>query len=249
MSPCSKFRFVLVATLWVCGGFGLYGQASSGSPHRSLDGPGDETGFPGCYANGSMPDGVNPCWCEPRIARGVSRNAKHEPEVYVPDGEAEILGCGAIAYGFKVSLAKPDTGAGNYGMNQIDISGSGRSWETFQNMIDAWHRLPSSSQQDDVSDEQLDEPEQMSLSSLPALDIKSVRTGSDSGKIIAQQIIANNPHKDIVYSITLNFAGRSVRKEPKAFLRTGGWLSLHSIRRRDQPTTHAVLNWKRAIGS
>jgi len=121
----------------------------------------------------------------------------------VPEGVAEILSCEGIGHGFTVSLAQLDTGNGDYGQNQINIAGPERSRKTFQQLIDDWHRLRTSSQNDDTNDEQFDGPERTTLSSLPALHFKLVRTDRYLGKIIIEQIMANNPHKDIVYSITL----------------------------------------------
>lgn len=217
MRRCFKYRFVLGVTLSVCGGFGLYGQAQTGSAHCRADGPRDDTGHPHCCADGSMPDGVNQCWCEPIIVRGDYRNRKHEYEVHVPDGIAEIPGCSGIGHGFQVSLDGLESGDGDYGMNQIAVSGTERSHVTFQEMIDAWPGEKTSSQNDDVKDDQLDEPAQTSLSFLPALHLKSVRTRADFGKIVCEHIIANNPHKNIVYSITLISPADQYEKNRKLF--------------------------------
>jgi hypothetical protein len=83
-------------------------------------------------------------------------------------------------------------------------------------MIDDGHRLRTSRQKDDAADEHFDDPDQTSLSPLPALRLKSVRTDSNCGRIVAEQMVANNPQKDIVYRLVMLYACRQLGKEPKA---------------------------------
>jgi hypothetical protein len=64
-------------------------------------------------------------------------------------------------------------------------------------MIDDWHRQKTSGGKDDVAAEQFEEPDQTSLSSLPALHLESVRTDSNYERIVAERIVANDPQKDI----------------------------------------------------
>jgi hypothetical protein len=52
-----------------------------------------------------------------------------------------------------------------------------------------------------ATDLKIDHPEETSLSSLPALHLKVTRTEPNSGKLIYEWIIANNPHKGIVYTV------------------------------------------------
>jgi hypothetical protein len=149
-----------------------------------------------------MPEGVNQCWCEPIIVHLTEyRNPKNEYEVHVPDGIAEILGCSGTGHGFKVSLDHPESGDGDYGLNQIEVLGAEHQ-DTFQKILDTW-RLKTSNKKDDVTDEQFDQPEPMSLSSLPAFRLKSTRIDPHYGKIVAEEIVANNPHKDIVYYVVM----------------------------------------------
>jgi len=203
MRPSHRFEFVLAVTVLACGGLGFYGWAQTTSPH--------------CHADGSPPNGESQCWCEPPVVRGEYRNPKHEYEVHVPDGLAEILGCSGVGIGFSVSLAHPESGEGDWGMNQIAVSGADRHPETFKKMIDDWHRRKEDSERDPDSDQQLNEPEQTSLSSLPALRFKSARTKPESARIITEQIIANNPDKDIVYSITIVTPADQYEKNEKLF--------------------------------
>jgi hypothetical protein len=65
------------------------------------------------------------------------------------------------------------------------------------------------------SDQQFNEPEQTSLSFLPALRFTSARTERESGRIIVEQIIANNPDKDIVYSIMIITPANQYEKNEK----------------------------------
>ena len=218
MRTSFRFEFLLLAvTLWACGGFGFYGQAQTRSPHCHEDGsPHNESGMPHCCADGSPPDGESQCWCDPQIVRGEYRNPKHEYEVHVPDGIAEILGCSGIGVGFKVSLDHPESGEGHLTRNRIAVSVMGGR-ETFQEMIDAWHRLKEDSERDPNSGQQFNEPEQTSLSSLPALRFKSARTEPESGRIIVEEIIAKNPDKDIVYSIMIITPTDQYEKNEKLF--------------------------------
>ena len=218
MRPSFRFEFLLLAVcLWACGGFGFYGQAQTGSPHCHEDGSSrDESGFPHCCADGSPPDGESQCWCDPQIVRGEYRNPKHEYEVHVPDGIAEIFGCGGIGGGFSVSLAHPESGEGDLARNRIAVWGTGGNRETFQKMIDAWHRLKEDSERDPNSDQQFNEPEQTSLSSLPALRFKSAKT-EQSERIIVEQILAINPDKDIVYEIMIITPTDQYEKNEKLF--------------------------------
>jgi len=165
-----------------------------------------------------MPDGVNQCWCEPTIVRGEYRNLKYEYGAHVPDGIAEILACDGIGTGFHISLTHPESGDGDYSSNQIIVSGTKRTRETFQELVEAWLRVKTSSQKnDDVAEEQVFEPEQRSLSSLPALHLKSIRNDPHSGRIVTEAIIANNPHEDIVYYITLISPADQYEKNQKLF--------------------------------
>jgi hypothetical protein len=218
MRPPFRFGFALAITLLACGGFVFYGHAQTVSPHCDSDASQrDESGFPHCCADGSPPNGESQCWCELHIVRGEYHNPKREYEVHVPDRIAEILGCSGIGNGFQVSLAHPESGEGNWGMNQIAVLGA-QGRETFQQMIDAWHRRSKEDSEEKSNfKQQFDEPEQTSLSSLPALRFKSARTERESGKIIVEQIIANNPDKDIVYSITIITPADQYEKNEKLF--------------------------------
>jgi hypothetical protein len=158
------------------------------------------------------------CWCDPQIVRGDYRNPKHEYEVRVPDGIAEILGCSGIGNGFRVSLAHPESGKDEPGMNMIYVHGSEHARETFQSIADHW----SQQQREDgdrvhATDLQLDPPQQTSLSSLPALHLKSARTELESGRMVFEVIIANNPDKDIVYSIMMITPADQYEKNEKLF--------------------------------
>jgi len=219
MRPSFRLVCVVAATLLACGGFGFYGRAQTSSQQCHADGsPRDESGRPHCCADGSAPNGESQCWCEPKIVRGEYRNPKHEYEVHVPDGIAALLDCSGIGMGFHVSLAEPETGEGNWGMNQIAVSGTDRSRETFQQMIDAWHRgSKEESEKSPDFAQQFNEPEQTTLSSLPALHLKSARTERESGEIIVEQIIANNPHRNIVYSIMIVTPADQYEKNEKLF--------------------------------
>lgn len=219
MSPSFRFEFVLAATLLACVGFGFYVHAQTGSPDCHADGsPRDESGRPHCCADGSPPDGESQCWCDPQIVRGDYRNPKREYEVHVPDGIAEILGCGGIGNGFKVSLAHPESGKGDWRFNMIYVSGSEHSPETFQSIADHWSQQQrEDSERVHATDLQLDPPQQTSLSSLPALHLKSARTELESGRMVFEVIIANNPEKGIVYWIMMITTANQYEKNERLF--------------------------------
>ena len=219
MRPSFSFGFVLAVTLLACSGFGFYGQAQTASPHCRADGsPRDESGRPHCCADGYSPNGEAQCWCEPRIVRGEYRNPKQEYEVSVPDGIAEILGCSGIGNGFRVSLAQPESGEGDWGMNSIAVFGNDTGSETLRRIIDDWHRRSKEdSEKTPDSDHQFNELEQTFLSSLPAFRFKSARTERMFGKIIVEKIVANNPNKPIVYSITMITRADQYEKNKKLF--------------------------------
>jgi len=199
-------------------GLGGYGECQTHSPQCRADGSSrDESGRPHCCADGSLPDGESSCWCETRIVRGDYRNPKLEYEVHLPDNIAEILN-GCSATGFIVSLAHPESGEGDWAVNQIHVSGADGSRKTFQQMIDAWHRrLKEDGEGNPDSDQQLSEPEQTSLSSLPALRFRSARTEGETGRVISEAIIANNPDKDIVYLIGMSTPADRYEKNEKLF--------------------------------
>jgi hypothetical protein len=69
-----------------------------------------------------MPQGVNQCWCDPAIVHlREYRNWKSEYEAQAPGGVAEILRCGGIGSGFKVSLPDRESGKGDHSLNPIAI--------------------------------------------------------------------------------------------------------------------------------
>jgi hypothetical protein len=219
MRPSFRIEFVVAATLLACGGLGCYGQAQTGFPESHADGSQrDENGRPHCRADGSAPDGESQCWCEFQVVRGKYRNPKHEYEVQLPDGIAEILDCSGIAIGFHISLIHPESGEGPFGSNQIEVSGTDQSRKTFQQTIDAWHaRLKEDREKNPDFDQQFNEPEKTFLSSLPALRLTSSRTQRESEKIIFEQIIANSPDKNIVYSIMMITPADQYERNEKLF--------------------------------
>jgi hypothetical protein len=182
-----RFEFFIVAALLACGGFGSYGQAQTGSPH--------------CQSDGSPPNGESQCWCENQIVRGEYRNLKHGYEVQVPDGIAELLACSGIGNGFRISLAHPESGEDGSGGSEIYVYGSEQPPETFQSIASRWpQQQREDSERVHATDLQLDQPRQTSLSSLPALDLKSSRT-ERSGRMVFEEIIASSPDKRTLYVV------------------------------------------------
>jgi hypothetical protein len=141
-----------------------------------------------------MPDGVNQCWCEPKIVHlRTYRNPEYEYEVQVPDGIAEILGCSGIGTGFQKSLTHPEIGKneGELPWNMIWVGRAERNNHTFQQVADEW----AQSQRDDSerthsTDLQIDPPVQTSLSSLTAIELKASRTQPNHGRLIYEVIAA-----------------------------------------------------------
>ena len=203
-----SFRFycVLTATLWAAGGLGLQGQA--------------QTEFPQCREDGSSPAGEAQCGCELRIFRGDHRNPKPEYQVHVPEEVAEIGGCSWVGTGFRVSLTHPHSGevGGDYAWSQIWVSGAEQTQKTFQWIIDYWpQEQREDSVRDHATDLQIDPPERTFLSSLPALHLRLRRKEPDRGSMVYEVIIANNPHKAIVYELGMASPAEHYEKNEKLF--------------------------------
>ena len=216
MRTSRAFRQMVTTSLLVTCGFGISGVAQDRSAHCRSDGPLDEAGHPHCCADGSMPDGVNMCWCDPIIVHGDYHNPEHEFEVQVPQGVAEILGCTGIGTGFRVSLADPEHGNGDHAMNEIVISGADHPRESLQKIVEGI-RAQTSLQEDGVSDQMMGEPEETTMGSMPALRIRFARSDPFSGKILTDEILANNPHKDIFYSFVLISPADQYEKNERLF--------------------------------
>jgi hypothetical protein len=179
-----------------------------------------------------MPEGVNLCWCEPIIVHlREYRNPRHEYEVQVPDGIAEILGCTGstrwalsthpdiigIGTGFKISLAHPNTGEGELG-KIIWVAATGRIGGSFQKLFDDWSKIErQDSERIHATDLRIDEPEQTSLSLLPALHLKLARTEPEAGRMVYEVIVAESPGKDIAYQIGLVSPVDEYEKNQKLF--------------------------------
>jgi hypothetical protein len=219
--PSKRFGLGLAATfLWICGALCAQAQTASSSP-CSADGPRDESGFLHCCPDGSAPRGESQCWCEPKIVHlRTYRNPKHEYEVQVPDGMAEILGCSGTGAGFKISLTHPDTGKseGNLPLNMIWVGATGGLGEPFQKFFERWFTVQSEdSERIHATDLQIDQPEQTSLSSLPAFDLKLARTEPEAGRMVYEVIIAEDPDKDTAYQIGLVTPADQYTKNEKLF--------------------------------
>lgn len=220
MRPSIWFGLALGAILWFCGPFAFYGQAQTAPPHCSADdSTRDESGFAHCCPNGSAPNGESQCWCEPQIVHLLEyRNPKYEYEVRVPDRIAEILGCSGIGTGFKISLTHPDSGKNEGDLNMIWVGWAQPIHETFEEMADKWaQNQREDSDRVHATDLQLDPPEQTALSSLPALHLKMARTETESGKMIQETVIANNPDKGIAYVVGMVTTADQYDKNQKLF--------------------------------
>ena len=165
-----------------------------------------------------MPDGVNQCWCEPKIVYlRQYRNPKYEVEV--PEGIAEILGGCAqgIGKGFKISLDHPNTGERDLS-NIIWVAATGRNGQSFQRLSDDWMK----GERDDTerihaTNLEIDEPDQTTLSSLPAIHLKLARTEPEAGRMIYEVIVAERPDRDIAYVIGLVSPADDYDKNQKLF--------------------------------
>jgi len=206
MKHAIRFGLALGVVLCVSRGLGLYAQAQTGPSHSSADAsPRDENGRPHCCPDGAMPEGVNQCWCDPTIVHQREyRNTKHEYEVEVPDGVAEILiGCGRIGAGFEISLTHPDTGErdGASPWNMISVRAD-RTGRTLQEMADQWAQQQKvDSERDRSTDLQIDPAIQIALSSLPAIKLRASRTQPDEGRLIYEAVDVKS--LDHVYSLFL----------------------------------------------
>ena len=217
MRPSIRFELVLTAMLGLCGGFGPYGQAQTDPPRCSADGlPRDEGGNPHCCPDGSPPEGESQCWCDLNIVRGEYRNAQREYEVHLPDGVAGVVGCGGTGTGFHISLAHPDTGEREWS-KIIWVAATGRIGP-FHKFFDDWSKTwRRNSERIHAADLQIDEPEQTSLSSLPALRLRVARTEPEAGRMIYEVIAATGPGKDFAYQIGLATPADDYEKNRKLF--------------------------------
>jgi hypothetical protein len=203
------------------GALGIDGRAQSSSSYCSADSsPHDENGRPHCCPDGSMPEGVNQCWCEPNIVHlREYRNPQHEYEVQVPDGVAEILGCSGVGAGFRISLTHPDTGKeeGDSSWNTIWVSGSERTGGTLQEIADQWAQQQRvDGERDHSTDIQIDPAVQTSLSSLPAIELKARRTRRDGEKLIYEAVDVKT-HGKYVYSFLMVTPVEQYDKNEKLF--------------------------------
>jgi len=220
MRPPIRFELVLVATFWVCGGFGLYGQAQAGSPHCSADGsPRDENGRPHCCPDGSPPDGESQCWCDLTVVHlREYRNPEHDYEVQVPDGIAEILaGCGGTGTGFKISLTHPDTGESEGLPNMIWVGRGEPTAQTLQEMADHWSRYQKEDSEGiHATDLQIAQPAPTSLSSLNAIHEKATRAEPNRGTMLQEVIVAKSPD-EYVYAVGMITPADQYEKNLKLF--------------------------------
>lgn len=217
-----RFRSALAAILFVSGALAPQGRAQRSPSHCSADGsPRDDAGRPHCCKDGSIPEGVNQCWCEPIIVHlREYRNPMREYEVRVPDGIAEILGCSGIGIGFKIALTHPDTGeqGGDSPWNTIWVTGAEQTRSPFQRIVDGWKKdLQDELDQGLITDVQIDPPEQTTLSSLTALHLKKAWNDRDQGKLIAEAVIADHLDKDTVYEIGMISPAEQYEKNHKLF--------------------------------
>jgi len=218
MGPSIRFGLVLAATLWVCGGFELYGQTQSDPPRCSGDGlPRGESGDPRCCQDGSIPEGAEHCWCDSDIIRGEYRNAQRQYEVHLPDGVAGVIGCRGTGTGFHISLDHPDSGGRDLPLNMIWVARSQQTPETLPEMAD---RSAQDQRQDTervhATDLQIDPPVRTSLSSLPAIELKTTRAEPNRGTLVREVILAKSPD-EYVYVVGMITPADQYEKNRKLF--------------------------------
>jgi hypothetical protein len=160
--------------------------------------------------------------CELDTYHGEYRDPEHEFRALLPDGVAGIVPQAPCRQdtGFKISLTHPDTGeaGGDLAWSMIWVGGSWRGPATFEKMVDGWiQEVKQDSGRIHATGLRLDQPEQTSLSTLPALDLKMTRTESGHGKLIYEQIVATSPEKNIVYVVGMVSPASSYEKNRRLF--------------------------------
>jgi hypothetical protein len=160
--------------------------------------------------------------CGPdRIYRGEYHNLGREYRVVLPDGVAATAPTTPCEPpGFEISpthLATGEFGA-EYASSRVWVRGAEQTREALQYIIDHW---PEAARQEaevvGATDLKIDPPEETSLSSLAAIHLKVVRTEPGRGKLVYEEVIANNPHKGIVYSVGMVSPAAQYERNQKLF--------------------------------
>lgn len=163
-----------------------------------------QSDFPQCGADGRPPDGQAQCECAPRLYRGEYRSPEHEFETTLPNG---IVAFGPCAGGnaVQISLRHPhdDEPGDDVSWNLIWIAGGEQSRRTLQQLVDGITRDEKENESDRSRPvrRMVEEPSQVSLSSLSGFHFKFALTDPDHGELIQEVIFANNPDKEVVYSV------------------------------------------------
>jgi len=207
MRPSFQFHSILAAVLCLSLEFVPRTQAQSE--------------FPPCREDGSPPDGESQCECtSPRLYRGEFRDVDREFSVQLPDGVVARGNC-TPGRSFRISLTHPNGGepGGDFPQNMIWVNGTDNTRrETFQKIANGWEQsVREDSERIHASDLHFDQPEQTTLSSLPALHLKVTRTELDYGRLIAEELIASNPENSIVYLIGMVSPVEQYEKNLKLF--------------------------------
>lgn len=165
-----------------------------------------DSGFPLCNKDGSVPYGYNQCDCpNPVTFRGEFNDPKNEFRVLIPEGIVGIAGC-TLGHSFRIYLGGPnsDRPAGDFPWNSIWVSSAEATKLGFPRIIEGWKQSwDVGIKEGRTSALHLDEPEQTSLASLPAIRLRASWSERDEGDLIGESIVANNPEKSIVYQIAI----------------------------------------------
>jgi hypothetical protein len=155
------------------------------------------------------------------IYRGEYRNLGREYRVVLPDGVAATAPTTpCVPAGFDISLTHPTSGelGAEYVSSRLWVRGAMQTREPLQYIIGHWPEAArQAAEAVGATDLKIDLPEEVLLSSLPAIHLKVTRTEPNSGKLIYEWIIANNPHIDIVYSVGMASPADQYEKNQQLF--------------------------------
>jgi hypothetical protein len=118
--------------------------------------------------------------------------------------------------------AVPKTGqsGADFAWSRLWVRGTDQARETFLYIINGWREAEKQeTERLQATDLQLEQPEEASLSSLPALHLKLTRTEINHGRLIVEEVIANNPNKDIFYVVGMISSADQYDKNQNLFNR------------------------------
>lgn len=179
-----------------------------------------ESGLPICGDDGKAPNGQSQCECADSKLyryRGEYHDGKNEFRVKLPD---DVVGVGSCAPGdsFRVDLAHPNSGKNPSSLNSILVSGNGSRRYELDVLAERFaQEEKEKSEEIHATDLVIEQPTHISLSTLAAIHLRATRTEPDGERMSHEWIIANNPEKEIVYTIGMVSPTENYKKDHRLF--------------------------------